>query len=534
MNNRGFGVALAALFGSGLAACVGGCDTTYAEYIAPLLDPKNATWNDGGTGGHDGGTGGNKPDCSGDPSAKNVIDDCGVFAQADATGTTEDGTQAHPYKTLQKAIDNAAGKRVYACASAPFVEAVTIAVGVEMYGGFDCAKGWAWSQDKRSALNGPVDAVALTIGKGATGARVEGFAVTGASPGDMKGGGSSIAVAVDDVAAELVRCDVKAGDAADGVKGQKPSGTATKGADAAMPDPMTENACINAGSVAGGVAGMTTCDDGMSVGGVGGKGGVTSNGGDGQKGADGSPTDAVKGKGGSGADAANDCNDGTKGKSGDAGGAAPGGSVAGDKLLLSGVSSADVTDGKPGAKAQGGGGGGGAKSGMFCGGGVDGNGASGGGGGAGGCGGKGGGGGKAGGSSIAIVSLGTKLVLTGVTLATGKGGNGGGGVTGQAGGAAGAGAFGGASSGQAGSKPGCKGGDGGLGGDGGPGGGARGGHSIGIAYAKAPAPMPTIKTFTPGTPGDGGTAGTGAPMTSNGAKGAAAQCWDFGSNAACM
>ena len=36
---------------------------------------------------------------------------------------------------------------MYACTSAPFGEAVTIAASVEMYGGFDCAKGWAWAPE---------------------------------------------------------------------------------------------------------------------------------------------------------------------------------------------------------------------------------------------------------------------------------------------------------------------------------------------------------------------------------------------------
>jgi hypothetical protein len=479
------------------------------------------------------GTGGN-PACAGEPSDKNVTDLCGVFAQADATGATEDGSKAHPYKSLQKAIDNAGGKRVYACAGAPFGEAVTLASGLEVFGGFDCVKGWAWSQDKRSALDGPADTVALTVQKGAAGAKIENFAITAASPSDLKGGGSSIAVAMDDAAVELVRCDVKASDAANGPDGQTPGGTATKGTDGAMPDPMTMNACINAGSVAGGAAGMTTCDDGTTAGGVGGKGGITTtNNGDGQTGADGQPPDVVKGKGGAGADALNDCADAGKGRNGTAGSAGPGG-VSPGLLTLSGITSIDATDGKPGTKAQGGGGGGGARSGVFCAGSSDGNGACGGGGGAGGCGGKGGGGGKAGGSSIAIVSLGTKLTLVQVTLSVGKGGKGGVGSAGQSGGASGLGAVGGAASGTSPSKPGCQGGNGGLGGDGGPGGGGRGGYAIGIAYAKAPAIIPMVKTFTSGMAGSGGLPGTGGTVSGNGATGAAGQCWDFTSNGACQ
>ena len=504
--------------------------------LNPILEC--GSWTPKGTGGASssssmsaggGGTGGMSPDCSGDPGKANVIDACGVFVQADAAGATKDGTQAHPYKTLQAAIDNAGMKRVYACASAPYEEAVTIAAPVEMYGGFDCAKGWGWKVDARSAINGPAGAVALTLTKQGDGAKVQGFAITAA--GAAVKGGSSIAVAVEDIAAALISCEVTAGDGMAGENGVTPAGIATKGADAPPPDAVTMNACTNPASLAGGLAGMSTCDDGMTAGGLGGKGGVTGmSSGDGATGADGTPADAAKGKGGAGEDAANDCSDGTKGKSGSAGAVGDAGLSPG-ALSVTGISDTNMTDGKPGTRGNGGGGGGGAKSGAFCGG-VDGNGASGGGGGAGGCGGKGGGGGKAGGSSIAIVSVGTKLKLTDVALKTGKGGDGGKGTAGQGGGLVGLGAIGGAPSGTAPSKPGCTGGAGGLGGGGGPGGGGRGGHSVGIAYATAPTSAPPIKDFMGDLAGLGGPAASGN-LPGNGAPGAAGACWDFTTNAAC-
>jgi hypothetical protein len=518
------------------SACLlsAGCIDYLAEYYTPLTDPNLVA--DGGSDAGGGGTGGGKPDCAGDPSAKNTLDDCGIFVQADAAGSTEDGSRERPYKTLQKALDNLGDKaRVYACGSAPLAEAVTISAGVEVYGGFDCAAGWSWSKDARTQLDGPADSVALTIT--GEGAKVEGFAITAASPADMKGGGSSIAVAVGDVAATLERCDVTAGDAADGVDGETPSDPVTKGADAPTMGAAgaPTDACVVQAAVSGGTGASTTCDDGMTSGGNGGSGGITGMpDGNGQKGADGQPPDAVQGKGGSGADATNDCTKGTDGKNGGSGASGPGGSSTGDALSLAGITNGDVTDGKPGTKGQGGGGGGGAKSGVFCKVGAmtfDGPGASGGGGGAGGCGGKGGGGGKAGGGSVAIVSLGTKVVLTEVTLAAGKAGKGGKGAGGQGGGAFGLGAVGGAASGQAGSKAGCKGGDGGAGGDGGPGGGGRGGHAIGIAYAKAPATAPTIKTFTGGMAGGGGD--PGAAGGNSGVTGSAALCWDLTTHAAC-
>src|SRR5580692_11179160 len=119
--------------------------------------------------GHDGGEDGPPPSCSGDPSEKNVTEACGVFVSASAPAGGA-GTRTSPYDTLQKAIDNAGGKRVYACATMPFSEAVTISAGIELFGGFaDCTtdKGWTWTQAGRSELDGPADQVALTIAAGA-------------------------------------------------------------------------------------------------------------------------------------------------------------------------------------------------------------------------------------------------------------------------------------------------------------------------------------------------------------------------------
>jgi hypothetical protein len=492
----------------------------------------------GGSNGSSSGTG--MPACAGDPTqdASLVREECGVFVQADAMGSAEEGTKANPYKTLQKAIDNAGSKNVYACTSAPFAETVTLSASVDVYGGFDCTKGWAWSQDGRAQLNGPADKVALTIAAGADGAKVEGFAITAASPSDLTMGGPSIAVAVDDVKATLDHCDVKAGDAADGVKGTTPTDPVTPGQDAPMPDHTRMDACINPGQLLGGTPGVTMCGSVVTSGGAGGKGGVTGTmSGDGQSGITGanpatSPPVGMDGAGGTGeAGASTMCKLGNPGAPGDNGGPGNGGSGTGDALTLTGITSGENTDGKLGTPGQGGGGGGGAKSGMFCAGGTDGNGASGGGAGAGGCGGKGGGGGKAGGSSIAIVSLGTKLTLTEVTLASGKGGKGGDGALGQNGGSGGSAAKGGSAAALQPSIDGCKGGDGGKGGLGGPGGGGRGGHSIGIAFVKAPATMPMVKTFMQGAPGGGGM--PGAAMGNSGASGAMGQCWDFTSNVAC-
>lgn len=487
-----------------------------------------------------GGGGGNAA-CAGDPTADSALvrEECGIFVSA-AAEPGGDGTRERPYAMLQEGIDEASaqGKRVYACVDGAFGEAVTIGAGIEVIGGFDCGAGWSWSAAGRSTVDGPADAIAVTIGESASGATVKGFAIRAASATVTRG--SSIAVAVADVEAELALVDVTAGDGRGGADGETPPDPPTKGADAPAGAEVgaPTNACIVPAAVAGGQGGVTTCEDGESRGGAGGLGGISgTDSGNGQAGTNGEPLPVPNpdgyGLGGDGQiDSNGICKGGEDGRPGDPGG--PGAGGTGAMLTLAGITGGDGGAGISGTRGQGGGGGGGAKSGVFCGNpAVDGPGASGGGGGAGGCGGKGGGGGQAGGSSIGIVSLGTKLVLTEVTVAVGTGGKGGDGAIGQNGGDPGAGAVGGSDSGTPPSKDGCTGGNGGAGGAGGPGGGGRGGYSIGIAFATAPTAAPALSSFAPGTPGDGGTEGNGAPPESHGAMGGAGECWDFAANTSC-
>ena len=193
------------------------CPTTSSTTSSSSMAASSSS---SGTGGSDGG----HMNC--DPTKGAIDESCGMFVNASApSGGT--GTKTSPYSSLQAAVDNAAGKHVYACASAPFTEAVTISASVELWGGFaDCTTetGWSWSQDARSTLNGPADAVALTVAKGADGTTVDGFAIVAGAPSDPMGGGSSIAVAVADVAATFDHCDVTAKDGATGPDGQTPSG----------------------------------------------------------------------------------------------------------------------------------------------------------------------------------------------------------------------------------------------------------------------------------------------------------------------
>ncbi|WP_438043113.1 hypothetical protein [Sorangium sp. So ce128] len=268
--------------------------------------------------------------------------------------------------------------------------------------------------------------MALTIGEGADGALVEGFAIRAANA--TQAGGSSIGVVVADVEAALAQVEVTAGDGKDGARGTTPSEAPVAGASAEAGS--ASDACVADNAVLGGAGAVTSCEDGETAGGSGGPGGITATDeGNGQVGTDGGPVPEENpfgdGLGGVGQTDLSDpngrCRPGNDGRDGTGGPAGAGGT--GATLALKGLSGGDGAPGSTGGRGQGGGGGGGAKAGLFCQVGpdtVDGVGASGGGGGAGGCGGKGGGGGQAGGSSVGIVSLGNRLKLTGVTIAVGR------------------------------------------------------------------------------------------------------------------
>ncbi|WP_437330303.1 hypothetical protein [Sorangium sp. So ce381] len=478
------------------------------------------------------------PTCEPDPTqdASTVVDRCAVFASAGAA-SGGDGTKARPYASLSEAIASANGKRVLVCSSGVFEESVTVNAAIEVIGGFDCNAGWTWSPAARSTIGGPANKVALTLTEDAGGTRVRSFTISAANA--TATGGSSIGVAVADIDAQLDHVDVIAGNGMNGANGETPA-VAQDGANA-LED--VSSACLVA--VYSGQPGVTTCEDGETSGGVGGLGGQPAvDEGRGQTGGDGTPpavSPTELGLGGTGhgqtggTGETTECRDGASGARGASGSAG----AAGDRttLTLVGVTGGDGGAGVSGTRGQGGGGGGGAKAGRFCmasgGGYIDGAGASGGGGGAGGCGGTGGGGGKAGGSSVGILSLGTKLALTDVTIAVGKAGNGGEGGGGSPGGSGGMGGKGGSRVAGAGSLAGCMGGKGGAGGDGGPGGGGRGGHAVGIAYKVTPSPAAAEVPFTGGTAGNGGSAGLGGSPGSDGAAGVSGACWDFAGNTSC-
>jgi hypothetical protein len=476
-----------------------------------------------------GGDGGTPPGCVPSEENKNIAEECGVFVSSSlAKDDSGDGSQAKPLKTLGAAVEIATGKGkpVYACAEA-FVGSVTLANGIALYGGLDCSDGWTYvGAATKSVLVGDADEVALTIAKSAGGAEVVDFRIQAADA--TKEGGSSIAVLVDGVTAEFVRCDLLARNGAKGADGAPgdPNGTSATGGAAgnagkdacsdldAMPGPDPK--------LAGGDQVTNDCAGELSIGGQGGDGNVTNGGGGdlGQSGSAGQPGTGEPSMGmmwscvsGSG-----EGNNGSPGEVGTPGDGAKGpGTISASGY--GGVSGSAGTSGKVG---QGGGGGGGAKGGMICPpGSMAGSGASGGSGGAGGCGGLPGQGGRPGGASIALVSLNASVTLTDCSLSSSKGGDGGAGGDLQPGGAGGLSGFGG--QGVGGSKAACDGGKGGAGGNGGPGGGGLGGPSLGIAYQGDPPKKQGKTTVMPDAPGAGGLGGSADVAMNSGEAGAAGE-----------
>jgi hypothetical protein len=523
MRDRAFLTLPLGLVLAGAAAWATGCSKDAADCDLSLTCAKYAgTSNSAPDGGGDGSSG---PDCSIPPMMLGgaPLAGCGVFA---APGATGDGSRAQPFGSLQAAVDAAAaaGQPVYACAK-EFAEALRVPSGVAVYGGLDCDQGWVWTAGQRTTVR-PA-AAATAAGASEIAARLEAGAGTTVladvdviAPTGALAGVSSIAVLIEDTAAELARGAFTAGDGTAGAAGAHATDPAPDGASGAAGYGICTAGATNPAPDAV----SNACGGQPSTGGQGGDGGPPTGAVlDGANGTSGAPaTGATLGLGGQGQTTAS-CQAGGKG---DDGGDGPGGAGAKGPgaLTTDGFSGADGKDGGDGKPGQGGGGGGGArgKTLVQCPGAATINraGATGGGGGAGGCGGARGGGGKAGGSSFAVLSLATPAVtLTDVTLHVGKGGPGGSGGDGQGGGNWGSGAPGGA--GATGANAGCAGGDGGHGGQGGPGGGGQGGHAAGVAYGKvAPQGAPAV-SYAGGVPkpGLGGMPGAGGAASGAGEAG---------------
>ncbi len=503
------------LGGFGLLAS--GCIDALEDYYYPLTDPKLATTTTGtGGGGGSGGTGGGGNSGGGgspvncDPKADpmTAVDaSCGVFVSA--TGADSDkGTREKPVKSFNQALilaqANGAKKTIYACAE-EFAGKVEMPGGIAVYGGLDCSatpRSWKYVGDKsKTTITADAEVIPLVLAGGSGVVKLEDLHILAKAAENP--GGSSIAVAVDQVIAEIGGCVFEAGNAKEGTPGQNyPS--AAQGGNVGL---KGGDACT-ANTVNGGDPVSSSCGDPDSVSGNGGSGFSVSGG----AGSPGLPDGSMNGGAGEGAMA---CTPGMKGDDGVPG--PPGlGATGLGSFSKAGFLGIVGEPGNTGLPAQGGGGGGGAKGGTGagkCPAGMAG-GAAGGSGGSGGCGGLGGKGGSPGGSSIALLSLDATLTFTATTLITGAGGKGGDGGQGQAGGDSGSGGSGGAVGMNASLLPGCSGGPGGFGGKGGQGGGGTGGHSIGIAYTKIAPPKDgwTAMTGTFGPGGMGGdAAGNGAP-----------------------
>ncbi|WP_437953843.1 PGRS family protein [Sorangium sp. So ce296] len=467
--------------------------------------------------------------CVPSEEANAVEDRCGVFVAASGDDARA-GTKEEPVKTLSEAIARAADKGggVYACAE-KFAEAIDVPAGVMIFGGLDCANGWRWIGEEKKTIVAPgVEAIPLTLARGEGTTRIED--VEAVAPDAQAKGGSSIAVLAYGSTAELERCALVAGNAADGADGDNapseaperaPSGS--NGVDACSDLDGTEGPDA---TLSGGAQVVNECGVELSIGGSGGDGNINNGAGGvaGQTGVEGQagageppsmneswscgaiPNDPTKGGGSAGAN----------GSSGPAGAGASGlGTLSATGYI--GVPGEDGTPGKPG---QGGGGGGGAKGGLVCAGGISGAGASGGSGGAGGCGGLPGLGGRPGGASIALASVDANVTLIDCTLTAGHGGNGGKGGNLQPGASGGLGGQGGVGFG--GSSDGCAGGQGGKGGNGGPGGGGLGGPSIAIAFRGGSVKQEGKTTLAPSAPGKGGLGGSNNAAMNAGADGVAA------------
>jgi hypothetical protein len=485
--------------------------------------------------------------CPGEPTTDPTLvkDACGLFVRGDAMDTDDEGsgTKDRPYRTLQAAInavvpddvDSDAGtsatkdagsadagsgapalKYIFVCTKNILKEGVTITKDyIAIYGGFDCANGWAWDKAARSTILSPSDAPALVVS--GQHAHVENFSLMASRASTA--GGSSIAVLVNRADPVFTRCEMIADTAQQGKDGDS---VPPVPADSGVPGNNGANTC-SADPVKGG-ASIPTPSCPTSVGGNGGQGSAGSSepGGTGQP----QPTASQGGEGGD-AETSTACSVGRDGAAGDKGPAGSGaiGDMNLGNLDPSGFIPASGSDGQPGQPGQGGGGGGGAKGGAQCTGATKG-GASGGSGGSGGCGGQAGKGGKGAGASIALISLDSPaMTLTDVSLTAAAGVRGGNGGRAQAAGSGAAGGLGGTSS-VVGLNAGCKGGFGGPGGDGGTGGGGRGGHSIGLAYT-GKRPEIAVENITVSNPGQGGLGGNNNLQNNQGDDGIRNEIQEF-------
>lgn len=415
----------------------------------------------------------------------------------------EPGTIDHPVASVSKAIElaSAQNKDVYLC-NATYTESLKIAAhGVSLYGGFDCANGWARTTD--SAVIAPVSGRALVIDKVAapmTVARV-GFKAADAT----ESGGSAIAVEVwDSPSVQFAHVQFEAGAGGDGANGAPVTSNAEPAFGGVGGQSLVVGDCTYRSGqecLSGGRGGEWSPLFACTRGGTGGVGGV----GSGVMATDGQPGFPGGGQGGHRMEGL----PGSAGAMGAAGtiGRASAGTIIYKVNAQSEYASVGAgADGSMGDPGQAGGGGSGGVG--YCKDDVCSRWVAGGGGGQGGFGGCGGGGGKAGGAggaSLALLLVHSPASLDRCSITTGNGGRGGAPSAGGAGQPGGRGGVGGSGTGGAtpGGGKGFDGGHGGAGGRGGPGSPGAGGPSIGILY-RGPKPEIVSPIYHIGIGGKGG------------------------------
>jgi len=460
----------------------------------------------------------------------------GIFVDGASGDDGNPGTMAAPLATIQAGIVTAAAqvptKDVYVSQEV-YPESLTLADGVNVYGGYDAASGWTRALDNTTTVASPLpvgvlaqDLVQPTELQLLTIVAADAF---GTGPGGD--GRSSYGVLINDSDAITIRgCHVTAGAGSPGATGSAGSVGA-------------------AGGMGGEAMGTTQGAAGFSAcGATGGAGAPAPSGvGPGQTGMAGiQVVGGGTGGPGGGAGASGSCNLTSSSNGGNApailvpgGASSPGlnggageavGTIDGSGTYLPPAGGDGLSAG-PGGGGGGGGSGGGSATGtnFFCTNCASIPGGAGGGGGGGGCGGAAGEGGRGGGGSFAVafVSSGT-VVVDETTLVTNQGGSGGNGGDGGAGGVGGPGgppAAGGALSGCT-TRFGGDGAAGAFGGDGARGGGGAGGTggaSFCVLFYSGTDPTLTntqCMTGAGGTGGGGGSNGVlAAPQGTPGATG---------------
>ena len=414
-----------------------------------------------------------------------------IFVDPSGNDVNPGTDSSAPVRTLSRAITLAglAGRDVYAGTGA-YSEAITLANGVDLIGGYDAAG--CWERATRPFLSS-------TRITSPTSPAVTGTGITPAIKLDSvnvvapnaAAGGSSIGVTLSGSRLSLLNLSVQAGNGGAGAAGTAGvAGVAGGGGG---------NGTNHVGAVpgAGGVGGVSSCSVAAS-GGAGGRGGVpATNGNNGTNAAGG----ALGGLGGVAGGSVN----GRVGRPGAVGAVGSSGFGGAARGLLAGLNytPSNGTSGGAGAVGTGGGGGGGGAGAVTV------AGSGGGGGASGGCGGASGTGGRGGGASFPVLAVTSTLTVTNVQLVTGIGGGGGAGGLGGAGGAAGA-----RGAGATLGSNGGRGGRGGIGGAGGRGGGGGGGPVACVAF-QGTAPTLPAGTCTRMMSGPGGTPGGATGATSD-------------------